>query len=155
MKKTVIFLTLWVITLSGMAQTIIHTKDGKSINLPVRQDEISSIEFINAPNTADIVASPKETAKPYLGTWARKEGSRVVEYMEITQSATGLDLIFRETVSGPLYGKATGKIENGNFEGKGTKRSIRMKINSKNQIEYFSSDPDGKNPWSSIFFRVN
>lgn len=155
MKKTVAFLLFWFMALSGISQTIIHTKDGRSINVPVRQDEISSIEFTNAPKTPDFVVTPKETANPYLGIWARKEGSAVVEYMEITRAGQGIEFLFRESANGPAYGKGTGQVQNGILNGKSSNRVIRMKINNQNQIDYTSSDVDGNNPWSSVYFRVN
>jgi hypothetical protein len=144
MKKIVITFLFCVFILSAIGQTIIHTKDGRSINVPVSQNEISSIEF-----TSTIVDNP------FLGTWLRKEGSKVVEYIEITRSGQGMEFFFRNSVSGNPYGKGTGILQNGSFEGKGTSRIVRMKMNSQNQIEYTSSDPDGKNPWSCVWSRVN
>ena len=144
MKKIAIAILLGFFFLPALAQTIIHTKDGRKINVPVSQNEISSIEFTTTT-----------VNNPFVGKWLRKEGSQVVEYIEIYQSGQGLEFFNRSTANGTPYGKGTGNIVNGNFEGKGSNRIIRMKMNGQNQIEYTSTDPDGSKPWSCIWLRVD
>jgi hypothetical protein len=144
MKKIVITFLFGLFILPAVAQTIIHTKDGRTINVPIGQNEISSIEFTNT--TAD---------NPFIGKWLRKEGSKVAEYIEITQTGQVMEFFFTNSTNGTPYGRGTGHLINGNFEGKGSSRLVRMKINSQNQIEYTSSDPNGENPWSCVWLRAN
>ena len=155
-RLTLTFLVLAVAS-PALAELIIHTKDGRTLRVPVEAGAISSIEFVASSLVPPAVQPPTTQAlSPFLGSWVRKEGATVVEYLVVSQSGSDLALIFRERANGPVTAEARGRLQDGAFTGQTTNgtRSVAMHTIGLDQLSYTSTDPNGKNPWTGQYFRV-
>ena len=153
MTRFLIITFFLVISHQIYSQTVIHSKDGRSFPIPLRADEISSIEF---NSTTGVPSNIPQTGNQFIGNWARSEGGKTVEYMEIRQNTQDFEILFRNSKNGSVASSATGQLQNNNLNGisKTGSRKIYMKVNSQGKIEYTSTNVDGKNPWSCSWFRV-
>lgn len=158
MKKLLISSIMFAIVSNIFSQTIIYTKDGKSINVPVNSNDILRIEF-TTPSSPQNTVIPSTVSNPMLGKWLRKEGGTTAEYMEIIQGKGGeIEMNFRSPSSDNITFKGLGTLQNGEIKSKftqGSKRKYSLRLNTSNQIEYTSSELDGTKPWSCVWTRVN
>lgn len=155
MAKISTILLVFLLATPVFSQTIIRATKGRVFTIPVSASEITSIEFApTAPNATTGTPPSVETGNKYLGTWARKEGGTIVEYMDIAQGSGELIINFKNKADGPVASRATGQFQNGEIKGRGTGRAIFMKFDDRGQILYTSTDFNGANPWTCTWFRV-
>lgn len=108
-----------------------------------------------------VISTPRDAAPTnlFVGTWLRQEGEKVVDVITIQPHPDGVELIFRETESGPVYSQGTGQVQGETLSAASFSVTrvpgvtLKMRMLDRDHLTYSSFNADGSARWSGDFFR--
>lgn len=113
-----------------------------------------------APAPSPPVTPPSASSNPFVGTWLRSEGGRIVDGITITPAANGnYQLIFRESETGEPYSQGLGQVQNNILlavswsPSRNLVRFIKIALQNSGEISFTSYLLDGAVSWTGRFYR--
>lgn len=96
-------------------------------------------------------SAPASTAD-FLGTWLRRENGIVVEYLQLVETADGIEIIFLDRDGRTITSRSPGRLQAGVLNAASAQRKLRI-VAVDGILDYTSSDHDGSALWNGQFTR--
>lgn len=98
-------------------------------------------------------ARPTGAIAAFLGTWSRMENGSVAEYLQLVESADGIEIIFLAPDGHTITSRLPGRLEAGVLSAASARRKVRI-VAVDGKLDYTSSDHDGSALWNGLFTRT-